>query len=207
MQIYLVRHARSTANAEGVLAGRSPGVLLHEDSKVQGEFLSSYFSNIDLARIVSSPLERARATAKFLKEVEIEIDERINECDYGSWTGLHLKELAKDPLWESVLNRPSHVRFPTGESFVEIQQRIVDVVEELRSCDSQSIALVSHGDPIRLLLAHYLSISLDDFQRISIAPASISVLDFSGNKVSISAMNVTMPTQHSVSNVGGGDSA
>jgi probable phosphoglycerate mutase len=136
-----------------------------------------------------------------------EIDDRINECDYGSWNGKELKELATDPLWESVMKAPTQVRFPSGESFVEIQNRMVEVVEQLRMREIQSAALVSHGDPIRLLLAHYLKTPLDDFQRISIAPASISLLDFSHNQVSISALNVTMPSQRSESSIGGGDSA
>ena len=99
--------------------------------------------------------------------------------DFGEWTGQELKKLAKEPLWRLVQGRPSAVRFPEGESFRELQQRTVDEVEQLAAAHpGKTIALVSHADVIKVIVAHYLGLHLDQFQRLMISPASLTQLAF-----------------------------
>jgi probable phosphoglycerate mutase len=101
------------------------------------------------------------------------------ETDCGEWTGASIEELARTDLWRLMQSLPSCARHPGGESVVEVQARIVAAIEDLRGRHlGERIAVVSHSDPIKLLLAFHVGLHLDMFQRLVIAPASISELEF-----------------------------
>lgn len=189
--VLLVRHARTTANAGGTLAGRAPGVGLDDTGRAQVEALAQRLAPLPLVEVVSSPLERCRETAagvvatggtRAVPRPQVRLDDRLSECDYGDWTGRPLKELAKDRLWPAVQAHPSSVRFPGGESMREMQQRAVDGVREVdaRIADEHGPdalwAAVSHGDVIKSLLADALGVHLDAFQRIVVDPCSVSAV-------------------------------
>ena len=128
--VLLIRHGRSSANTEGILAGRAPGVHLDDTGRSQAEVTGARVAVLPLAAIVTSPLERCRETAKTLARHQSgsarpHIDRRFTECGYGAWTGQQLKLLAKDPLWKTVQHHPSAVAFPDGESMVDMQRRAV----------------------------------------------------------------------------------
>jgi broad specificity phosphatase PhoE len=115
--VVLVRHGRTAANATGVLAGWTPGVVLDETGRAQAEAAAARLAPVPLAAVVASPLERTVETAQILvagrePAVEIALDERVAEPRYGDWTGRPLKELAKDPLWKVVQAHPSAAVFP-----------------------------------------------------------------------------------------------
>src|SRR4051812_24018636 len=129
--VLLVRHGRSSANSGGVLAGRTPGVLLGDVGKEQAQATGTRIAGLPLRAVVSSPLERCQLTAEAIvgarsDDMEIQTDERLTECGYGDWTGKEIKTLAKDPLWKVVQSHPSGVTFPGGESMRAMQARAVD---------------------------------------------------------------------------------
>lgn len=104
----------------------------------------------------------------------------VLEADFGDWTGRSLKDLACEPQWETVQNSPAEAVFPGGESIVDMQERVVAALGEVISAHKgEVIAVVSHADPIKVAIASYLGLSLDQFQRFIISPASVSVLAFS----------------------------
>ena len=187
--VLLIRHGRSSANTEGILAGRSPGVHLDDTGRSQAEVTGARVSVLPLAAIVTSPLERCRETAVTLARHQSgsprpHIDRRFTECGYGAWTGQQLKLLAKDPLWKTVQHHPSAVAFPDGESMVDMQRRAVVGV---RAWDQRVQAdhgpdavwaVVSHADVLKAVLAEALGMHLDMFQRIIIDPGSVSVVHF-----------------------------
>src|SRR6478609_8314943 len=145
--VLLVRHGRTSANATGVLAGRTPGVRLDDVGKRQADDLGGRMSALPIAAIVSSPLERCRQTASALgsaleASVAVTTDKRLTECGYGDWTGRPLKELAKDPLWKVVQGQPSAVEFPGGESMRAMQARALDA---MRHYDGAITATHGHG--------------------------------------------------------------
>jgi probable phosphoglycerate mutase len=110
--------------------------------------------------------------------------------DYGDWQGADLRELSKLPEWGQVQHYPSVFRFPGGETLREVQARGVTAIEQLRAAHpDQIVAVFSHGDIIRTLLAHYLGVPLDLFQRIAIATASVSVLGFFDGRPMVLGMN------------------
>ena len=193
--VLLVRHGRTTANASGVLAGWTPGVLLDDAGQSQASALAARMAVLPLAAVVASPLERCQQTAGALTAVlgpggadrpTVVSEERLGECRYGDWTGRELKSLVKEPLWKVVQAHPSAAVFPgpEGESMRAMQQRALDAVREwdtrvaAEHGDDALWVAVSHGDVIKAILADALGTHLDSFQRIVVDPASVSVVRY-----------------------------
>jgi len=198
--VLLVRHGRTSANATGVLAGRTPGVHLDDVGRRQAEDIGTRMAVLPLAAIVSSPLERCRQTAAALaaatpSPVTVTTDKRLTECGYGDWTGRPLKELAKDPLWRIVQGQPSAVEFPRGESRRAMQARALDAVRHYDEAVTESHGAralwvaVSHGDVIKAILADAAGSHLDSFQRIVVDPASVSVVRYTDTRPYVVTMN------------------
>ena len=197
--VLLVRHGRTTANASGVLAGWTPGVQLDDHGVQQARSLAQRLAVMPLNAMVSSPLERCQQTAGHLTAVpgpqdaprpEIVTDERLGECRYGDWTGRELKTLAKDPLWRVVQQHPSAAVFPgaEGESMRAMQQRALDAVRDwdarigAEHGDDAVWVAVSHGDVIKAILADAVGAHLDEFQRITVSPASVSAVRYTATR-------------------------
>ncbi len=204
--VLIVRHARTTANAAGVLAGWSPGVFLDEVGQTQAAQVAERIASagIPVRALVSSPLDRCVQTADLIaaqcNPTARTVDARLGECGYGAWTGRPLAELAKDPLWRQIQDAPSSVRFPdapgyAGESFPEMRERAVAAVRDHDAAietefgaDAIWVA-VSHGDIVKLILADALATPLDEFQRIHVDPASISVIRYAGSRPMVLRVN------------------
>lgn len=184
--IVLVRHGRTSANERGILAGRSPGVTLDEVGQEQATALARRLAAVPFTTIVTSPLERTRETAEHIHAQQertasdVVVDERFIECDYGKWTGQSLATLAKKPLWKQVQSHPSAVTFPDGESLMAMSMRAVSAVRDWtqQSRDADVLAVVSHGDVIKAVLADALGMHLDAFQRLSVDPCSVSIVRY-----------------------------
>ncbi|GAA2235432.1 MSMEG_4193 family putative phosphomutase [Herbiconiux moechotypicola] len=204
--LLLIRHGRTTANAGGLLAGRTPGVELDEIGRRQVRATGERLAGVRLAGIVTSPLERCVQTAQAILaqqpvdgadglELGLEFDDRLLECDYGDWQGNALKTLSADPLWATVQAQPSAVVFPGGESMAGMQARAVAAVREHDAAVEAAHgheavwAAVSHGDIIKAVLADALGMHLDLFQRISVGPASVSVVRYGPKRPDVVAMN------------------
>jgi probable phosphomutase (TIGR03848 family) len=188
--VILVRHGRSTANAEGILAGWSPGVALDDTGRAQATALAARLAALPLAAVVSSPLQRCRETVQPLldtrPELPLHTDDRVGECHYGDWTGRKLGELADEPLWATVQRHPSAAVFPgeEGESMRGMQARAVDAIRDWNARiaaehGEDALYLVcSHGDIIKALAADALGLHLDLFQRIGTEPCSVTVIRY-----------------------------
>jgi probable phosphomutase (TIGR03848 family) len=182
--VLLIRHGRTAANASGTLAGWTPGVVLDDTGRQQAQTLAERLRPVPLAAVVSSPLERTRETAAALlagrNGTPEHIDERIGEAKYGDWTGQQLKTLVKEPLWKAVQSHPSSVTFPGGESMRAMQERAVDAVRDWNAqLGPDAIwAAVSHADVIKAIAADALGLHLDQFQRLQVDPASVTVIRY-----------------------------
>ncbi len=206
----LIRHGRSTANARGVLAGRGEGVALDEHGRGQAAALQPVLAHVE--HIYSSPMARCVETAAGAGFAEPRIVDDLNECDYGRWTGQSLATLLSEELWAEIQRAPSAVSFPGGESMLAMRDRCVTAVHAIiRRHPDDVVAVFSHGDPIKAILADALAMPFDEFQRIDVAPGSVSVVDYSGAKPVVrlvggspaSAVSLT-PRGHTV---GGSDGA
>jgi probable phosphomutase (TIGR03848 family) len=181
-RVLLIRHATNDYVATKRLAGRTPGVHLNDRGLAEAEAVAERLQSTPLAAVYSSPLERALETAGPIAQkhgLDCHLMDGLMETDCGEWAGGAIEELSQTELWRRIQVEPSSARFPGGESIFEVQQRMVGAVVELRSLHSgKMIAVVSHSDPIKLLLAFHVGMHMDMFQRLAVDPASISELEF-----------------------------
>ena len=199
MHLVLIRHAHSEANAKGILSGRLPNVQLSEKGVEQSLQLAKRLGSFPVRQLRVSPMGRCQETiAPWLKVANLSsknsliVDENLNEVDYGSWSGKKLVALSSQKLWKTVQNNPSAMYFPAGEGLAHMQQRAMSSVHESVASKGKGAAvLVSHGDVIKAIVASALGMHLDDFQRIVIDPASVTILDYSSSKARILMLNDT----------------
>lgn len=179
--IYLVRHGENDYASQGRLAGRLEGVHLNEKGLRQAASLAEMFAKKRIHAVYSSPLERTIETATSIAQalgLEVHPREGLLEIDFGVWQGQKLKVLQRRKLWHLVQGAPSRVRFPQGESFLEAQKRAVEEIETLANAHKrrEAIICVTHGDIIKLVIAYFLGMPIDTFQRIAISPATVTTL-------------------------------
>ncbi len=194
---FFVRHAL-TSHTGKRLSGWMEGIPLTDEGRDQAATVADRLAEVPFKAVYSSPIDRALETAKAIaarQDLEVRTLRKLGEVEYGSWTNRPLKVLARTKLWTKVQRWPSAVRFPEGESLREVQNRAVDEVDRLAAeHPKDAICCVSHGDVIKLVLAHYMGIHIDLFQRIVIARASISVLSVSDHGPAILSLNASPMT-------------
>ncbi|HEX7774885.1 MAG TPA: histidine phosphatase family protein, partial [Pyrinomonadaceae bacterium] len=130
---FLIRHA-SCSGLGQKLWGRTPGVCLNEKGKLQARQLAARFNGIELQALYSSPLERAIDTAETLARsmnLEVRLNPALNEIDYGDWTGKTFEILSMDERWRRYNARRSTTTIPGGESFLDVQSRVVKELDML----------------------------------------------------------------------------
>lgn len=179
--VLLIRHATAEYKP-GRLYGWTPGVHLSAHGRDEAKRLAERLEPVRLNALYSSPLERCVETAEAIadgRRVDISIEERLGEVRYGSWQGRTFRSLVKTPLWRVVQLAPSQATFPGGESLLQLQRRGVEAIEEIRGRHRRAvIGIVSHADMIKAMLAHYLGLHLDLFQRLIVDTASVSAVAF-----------------------------
>jgi probable phosphomutase (TIGR03848 family) len=195
--VLLIRHGRTTANASGVLAGRTPGIELDERGHAQALALAARLATVPLAAVVSSPLERTHQTADALLTdrpgTPLYLDESLTECDYGHWSGRDLKTLVKEPLWKTVQAHPAAAVFPGGEAMAAMSARAVTAIRRWNAQlgEHATYAVVSHGDVIKAIAADALGMHLDLFQRLQVDPCSVTVIKYTATRPFILRLNDT----------------
>ncbi len=176
---HLVRHA-----AHGLLghtlAGRTPGVALSAEGRGQAARLADTFASRPITAVVSSPVQRAQETAGPIAGrlgVPVLTDDGLDELDFGDWTGLAFADLQPRPAWQAWNRARSFAPCPGGEGMVAAQSRALASIARLRAAyPGEELVLVSHQDIIKAVLAHFLGCPLDLFHRLTLDPASRSVL-------------------------------
>jgi probable phosphomutase (TIGR03848 family) len=202
MTVILLRHGRSTSNTAHVLAGRSEGVELDDKGRQQATELVDRVAELPIRAVVCSPMLRCRSTVEPLAAalgIEVEIDDRFAEVDYGEWTGRKIGDLVKEPLWGVVQAHPSAAVFPGGEGLAQVQTRAVAAVRDhdarlAEQHDGDALWLAcTHGDVIKAVVADALGLHLDGFQRVSADPASMSVIHYTRFRPFVLHVNHTGP--------------
>ncbi|MEM9562356.1 MAG: MSMEG_4193 family putative phosphomutase [Actinomycetota bacterium] len=182
--VLLVRHGK-TPTTGAVLPGRAKGLHLADEGVAQAERAAERIAALGKRKVkavYASPMERTRETAAPIAAAlgqKVKVERGLVEADFGSWTGRKLSDLAKKPEWHQVQRYPSGFRFPDGESFAEMQQRMVTTLNKLVDAHpGQTIVAVSHADTIKAAVAHAMGTHLDLFQRIVIGQCSISAISY-----------------------------
>ena len=177
--LFLIRHGL-TALTGSRLYGRTPGIELDERGRRQAAALVERFEGVRRTAVYSSPLERCVGTMEPLaaaRRLELRISDALAEMDTGEWTGRTLPSVRRTKLWKTVQRHPSRFRFPGGESFVDAEARILNEIERIRARHPRGrVAIGTHGDLVRMLVSHYSGAHLDEFQRMTSEPASVSVV-------------------------------
>ncbi|MET0579948.1 MAG: MSMEG_4193 family putative phosphomutase, partial [Ilumatobacteraceae bacterium] len=193
--ILLVRHGQTPSTGK-ILPGRAPGLHLAETGVAQAQRAAERIGELKrVDALYTSPLERARETAAPIAKItgqRARVERGLLECEFGEWTGAELSKLMKKPEWQTVQRSPSSFRFPGGESFPEMQHRIVSTLDRLRAAHpGGTIVCVSHADPIKAAVANALGTHLDLFQRIVISTCAVSVIAWSPGGPAVLAVNST----------------
>lgn len=193
MRIFLIRHAAVEPIGKW-LTGRQPGVHLNEKGQMQAQQLVEKLMDTKIAAIYSSPLERAQETAQPLarsKNLRVRTCNDFTDVHFGDWTGKTFAQLDGMPAWRSFNAARASARPPGGETMLEVMHRMAGAIESLRAQhEMQHIAIVSHCDPIRSAIIRYSAMNLDSILRISIDPASVSVLDVDCSGGRVLALNI-----------------
>ncbi|WP_018350397.1 MSMEG_4193 family putative phosphomutase [Longispora albida] len=194
--VLLLRHGRSTANSAGILAGDLP-VPLDETGERQAADVAARLKALPLAAVVSSPVERCRQTAQAIcaPGEKPSLDGRLAEAGYGDWTGRLISELNSEPLWRVVQRHPSAAVFPGGEAMAAMAARGVAAIRDWDtriSAEHGPDALwvaCSHADVIKAVTADALGLHLDQFQRIVVDPASLTVIRYTETRPFLLRLN------------------
>lgn len=179
--LLLIRHGENEFTKTHKLAGRLPKVHLNDRGKEQAQTLAEALKAVPIKAVYASPLERAMETAKPIAKsvgLTIQKEKGLLETNVGDWQGKSLKRLYLYKHWKVVQRAPSRAQFPNGETFYECQNRIVSTLDAILAKHKQQdiITCVFHADPIKLAVAHYIGLPLDQFQRLGCDTGSLSVL-------------------------------
>ncbi len=177
--LFLIRHALTEVTGSR-LYGRTPGIHLDERGRRQAAALVDRFHGVRLTAVYSSPLERCIETVEPLataRGLEVRTSDALVEMDAGDWTGRTLPSLRRTKLWKTVQHNPSRFHFPGGEGFAEAEARVVGEIHRIAARHPRGRLVIStHGDLVRVLIAHFTGAHLDLFQRVIADPASVSAL-------------------------------
>ena len=193
--IILVRHGHTPTTGK-ILPGRAKGLHLSELGKEQASKVATNLSMLDnVTAVYASPMERTLETAKPIASafgLKVQRNRGLIEADFGKWTGRKLSDLRKLSDWETVQKNPSLFRFPDGESFIEIQSRMVETITRISDKHRGEIVIaVSHADTIKAFLTAMLGTPLDLFQRLHISPCSVSPVILGNGSPFVLAVNAS----------------
>ncbi len=196
--LLLIRHGENDYTKQGKLAGHTPGVHLNERGQQQAQALGDALKDVPITAIYSSPLERALETAAPVaaaRSLTVQQEAGLIESYIGKWQGRSWKALRLTKAWKLVQHAPSRFRFPEGESFAEMQTRVVASLEKIVSQHKPKdiIACVFHADPIKLAVTYYLGMPLDHFQRLSCDTGSLTAFYISEMGANLLKLNQRPP--------------
>jgi probable phosphoglycerate mutase len=196
--LLLIRHGETDYVKKHRLAGRLPGVHLNKRGRKQAEELAASLASAPLKAVYSSPLERAIETAAPIAarhHLSVARDDGLLDGDAGRSEGKSLARLARMRYWRIVQLAPSRAAHPGGETFLQTQQRVVAALDAIcaRYKPRDVIACVLHADPIRMAVAHYVSLPLDRFQRLGCDTGSVTVLQVGSLGAVLRQLNLRPP--------------
>ena len=195
--LLLIRHGENDYLARNKLPGHIPGIHLNKRGQEQARELAQTLSRLPIQAIYSSPLERAVETAEPLAQslgLGIQLRPDLTDLDVGQWEGRSWKALGRTRLWKVIQQTPSQFQFPGGETFVHAQERVVGALNAIASTNgNELVAIIFHADPIKLAVAHYLGLQLDNFQRLIAQTGSVTILKMDDSAVKLLALNLIPP--------------
>ena len=196
--LLLIRHGENDYLKKNKMPGRLPGVHLNERGREQANELAQALARMPIKAIYTSPLERAVETAEPLAQtlgLDIRLRPALMDTDVGQWQGRELKKLHRLSLWKQIESAPSRGRFPGGETFLEMQTRLVNEIEAICAAHKPNdlIACFLHSDPIMVIVAHYIGLPLENFARLTVDTGSVTILAIGKTRARLVALNLKPP--------------
>ncbi len=195
LSLFLLRHGETPWNREGRYQG-CVDIGLSPEGMAQAQAAARLLARHPLAAVYSSPLSRARETAEAIAAAHglpVRIDPAFREICHGLWEGLTAEEVrARFPdLYARWRLAPETVTMPDGESLSDVSARVLDGLEHLRaSHDGETVCLVAHGTPVRLLVLEALGMPPERLWTFPCPPAGLSELLFNGDSSTLRRLNV-----------------
>lgn len=192
--VYLVRHGNTDFIGK-MLCGNLPGIPLNEEGRSQAQKAAKYLSQFPIKAIYSSPIQRAQETAGIvckatgLEAISVDF---LREIHFGDLQGMGEKDLVNHPLWIKFNSHPVDVSFPNGESVEEVQIRVSQGLESISQLFDREdkIVCVAHSEVLRLAICWVLGLPLDNFHRLTIDPASISIIEITPERKKLRLLNL-----------------
>lgn len=204
MRLYLVRHGETAYNRDGLGLGRAD-VPLTEAGQRQAAALGRRFANVELTRVLSSPLGRALAVASAIADGRVTVEGRqeLIELDVGETEGLPFPEMRErypDFLREWAGPDPENVCMPGGESLGHVAERLEPLLEEVRGWDVPAVALVAHNFVNRIAICRLLGLEVNAFRAVGTDVASVTTLGIERGRVAVISLNDTchLRVEHSL---------
>jgi len=189
----LIRHAE--IGASGILVGWMEGWGLNSTGKLQAQRLAGRLSGLPIGAVYASPLERTVETAEIVAAPHGLKPERLKdlgEVDFGEWEGYTFEDLQNDDQWRQYNLCRTCTQPPGGEWITDVQTRMTRSLNCLAERHpEETIAVVSHGDPLRCAVAHFLGVPIDFISRFEIAPASVTVVEIASWGPRVLCLNET----------------
>lgn len=175
MNLFLVRHGETAWNAARRYQGHSD-TPLNSAGLCQAQQVAQRLAGQQIEQLVSSDLQRARATAAALGHQSIIIDACWRELNFGAWEGLtHAEIMEQDgKRYQQWLDNPVAVAPPGGETLTAVSQRIRRGWDKLVQSEAETAVLVTHGGSLQLLLCHLLDLPLTAYWQFKFDQASLS---------------------------------
>ena len=183
MKLILIRHGETYWNEERLIQGGDSDIELNNTGLNQAKKLAAFLKNEPITAILSSPLQRATATAEVIAshhQLSVKVDQGLRELRVGELEGMSISNLSTTfsqflmQLWQG----RGSTKLPNGESLAELQQRAWKAVESL---------LAQHKDGTPVVVSHYfvtlviilkaLNLPLDYFTKFKIDPGGVSMLE------------------------------
>jgi len=195
--LLLIRHGENDFLTRNKLPGHYPNIHLNERGRNQAAELDQTLNRLPIKAIYASPLERAVETATPLAhslKLKVQLHPGLVDINVGVWTGRSWKVLNRTKNGKIIQETPSQFQFPEGESFIQVQERVVAALDSITAAHKEElVAVVFHADPIKLAVAHYLGLPLDHFQRLVVFTGSVTVLHINGTSGRLLALNLLPP--------------
>lgn len=193
MRIYFIRHAESKFNLKDIACNDHKKNSLTAKGKKQAEKLAKKLIDIGIDKVFISGTRRAYETILPLiranKNIPVEKDKRLNECNFGIFGGLSLKGAEKKypKHFKARQIDPWNVAAPNGENYRDVSLRFESFLNDLKKDAKKSrlenVVIVSHATPLKAFLVRYLGFTLKRVESTNFKNALVSIFDFKKGEI------------------------
>lgn len=188
--ICFIRHGQTNSSLNNRLCGSRTDETLNENGFQQIKRLILFLKNNNPDSIYTSPLIRAKQSAKIISDyfnLNVNEIEDLKEIDFGDWEGLTFIEIKSNfnEKYLKWMNSPDDFTPINGESIKDLCSRLKDVMELILKTDHDTIFLITHGGPIRAALINSFKIPLSFYWNISIPHGSATCLELKDNSIKL----------------------